>query len=188
MARSSIYPKPIKNSPNSPIVKGFVSKRRPTLLGITKLMKQINSLVVPAPDSKIGFEEAKKAYPARNIDKFIKEGKISVPFRRGQAIWGCYQQSMILYYSMKALGFKPRIFREVLSPGVVHTSLWFRRNGQLYEADPFYRARVYKVDPVRKEQVREQMKLKRFAFIKPGEYTFKDYKEERKRNKLKKYF
>ncbi len=184
MPRANILPKPKTNSSTSSEIRNFVSKRRPTLLGVTKLMKQINQLVVPAADTKIGFEEAKKAYSAEKIDNFIKEGKIPIPYQRGQAIWGCYQQSKILYYSMKALGFKPRMFKEVISPGVVHTSLWFRRNGQLYEADPFYRAKVYKVDPVRKEQAKQQMKLGRFSFIKPEGYTFEMYKKERKENKI----
>ena len=170
------------NSSNSPEVKGFVSGIEPDLVGVNKLIKKIQKMTVPAERSKIGFEEARKAYSAKNIDKFIREGRIPVPYTvRGEPMWGCYQQSMVLYYSMKALGFKPRICREVILPNIVHTRIWFRKNGQIYEADPYYQGTVRKINADRKKNVKEQMKQLPSMGI-----TFK-VQEERKETKKKNF-
>jgi hypothetical protein len=156
----------------------FVKGRRPTLVGVKKIMLKIEKLIVEAKN----FREAVEAYKL-TPNEMISKGKIPVFFSKGTSVFGCYHQSVLLHAALKELGISARITRQFVG-GAPHSTVIFRLNGKMYEADPFYENQIHLVDDTRKKYIGEAIALKQFKFIKPGSYTYADYKKERKTGKL----
>ncbi len=175
---STVKKKLVKPVRSNPLLKNFVTGRTPTLLGVKKLMLKIEKMIVEGKT----FNEISKAY-GEKPEQLVANGKIPVFFRNGKSIIGCYQQSSILYSSLKELGISARLTRQILS-GVPHSTVIFRLNGKLYEADSFFDQRIDLVDNQRKENIKYLMKRNQFKFIKPGKYTYQDYRKEKKTGKL----
>jgi len=175
---SAVKKKLVKPVRSNPLLKNFVTGRTPTLLGVKKLMFKIEKITVEGKT----FDEVRTAY-AQKPEQLVANGKIPVFFRKGEPIFGCYQQSSVLYSSLKELGISARLTRQILG-GVPHSTVLFRLNGKLYEADPFYGQQINLVDKERKKNISYLMKRNQFKFIKPGKYTYQDYRKEKKTGKL----
>jgi len=161
------------------VMQNFVAKRRPTLIGVKKLMKTIWGMVVPA-QTRADIINGYKLTP----EQIMRKGKIPVLFKGNEPRYGCYQMSSVLYSALKELGLRPRMTRFFVSTGVPHTTIIFSLNGRLYEADTFYGSQLNRVDDVRLKQIKEAQRLKKFKFIKPGQYTKAMYDRERKTGNL----
>ncbi len=97
-------------------IKKFVEGRRPTLIGVKKLMLKIDKMIVEGKT----LDEVRKAYGA-SPEELIKKGKIPVLYYNGKSAFGCYQQSSILYSALKEIGISSRLTRQMLG-GVPHST------------------------------------------------------------------
>ncbi|MBT4870557.1 MAG: hypothetical protein HON47_03220 [Candidatus Diapherotrites archaeon] len=165
---------------NKQAVQNFVAKRRPTLLGVKKLMKTVEGMLVPA-QTRTDVLNGYNLTP----EQMIKKGKIPVIFFNGkEPKYGCYQMCSVMYAALKEMGLKPKMTRYFISNHVPHSTILFSLNGKIYEADPFYNSQLNRVDKTRLEQIKELKKMKKFRFIKPGDYTKPKYDKERKTGKF----
>ena len=92
--------------------------------------------------------------------------------------------SKLIVEYFKEMGLKPKMTRYFISNHVPHSTILFSLNGKIYEADPFYNSQLNRVDKTRLEQIKELKKMKKFRFIKPGDYTKPKYDKERKTGKF----
>ena len=140
-------------------IREFVSNRRPTLLGVKKLMKSIEGMIVSA-ETRVDIIKGYKMTPKQMIEK----GKIPVLFAgvkgaNREPVYGCYQMSSVLCTALKEMGLRPKMTRYFIS-GTPHSTVFFRLNGKLYEADPFYNSQIHLVDKFRMDQIKELRKIK----------------------------
>ena len=197
--------KPIKKLERKPrpertAIQEFVGNRKPTLETVDHLIKSIQGMVTEAKTRSDVLDGYKKT-----SEQMVKAGKIKVIYRNSgphfgmSPKYGCYQMSSILYTAMKEIGLSPKMTRFFLA-GTPHTTVLFRINGRLYEADPFesmfYNVKkgdkvittdappFSKVDKFRRKEISDLMKKNKFRFIRPGQYTKKMYDRERRTGKL----
>ena len=181
-------------------IQELVGHGKPTKENITQIIKSIQKMVTEAKtttDVRDGYK--------KTPEQMVREGKIKVIYRDSgphfgmTPKYGCYQMSSILYTALKEMGLSPKMTRHFVA-GTPHTTVLFRLEGKLYEADPFesmlaappgekgvsHLENPYftKVDEHRRKEISELMKIGRFKFIKPGQYTKQMYDRERRSGKL----
>ena len=120
----------------SPIQK-LVHRKKPVEKDIGVLIKSIQKMVTEAKNSA----DVRDGY-TKTPEQMVGEGKIKVIYSESNArigknpMYGCYQMSSVLFSALKEMGLSPKMTRFFVA-GSPHTTVLFRLNGKLYEADPF---------------------------------------------------
>ena len=129
-------------------IEELIKNRKPTLVGISKLMSEIRSFVkvVKIDKNDHNFLRKKdfveKEYGARSAENLARRRKIIVPGKitdlisgQIQELWGCHQQSIVLCNALKKMGVSANTYRYKMGTSVPHTVVIFELNGKTYNAD-----------------------------------------------------
>jgi hypothetical protein len=182
MHQKSVFFKQKKFVPQKRIKNGLtklIEKRRPTILGITKLMKEIRSFVKPIEINKTHSNYLRRRklvegeYGKRTAKDLANRRKIIVPVLKkqnmAQELWGCHQQSILLCSALRKMGIKADTYRYKQTKNTPHTIVIFELNNKKYEADIFN----YNLSTLNPELLKIAKK------IPPKPISYEEYKKEK---------
>jgi len=128
-------------------LEALIRGRQPNLIGVTRVMNDIRNYMrifdLRGSDKATidGRKLLRKVYSTKAAEDYLKWGFIPVQGTKKDgkvlASYGCHQQSMVLHKALKAMGIKAHLVRYI-SHNAPHTTVIFKMNGKMYEADPFY--------------------------------------------------
>lgn len=133
----------IKNGIDS-LVKG----KNPTLLGVTRLMQEIESwtriskIRTGKTIARKRFELLKRILAERTPEEYAQRRHIPVPNnprdKKLIRFWGCHQQSQILLEALRKIGIPASLTVCNVELGAPHTRVYFEIGGNHFEADPMF--------------------------------------------------